>query len=97
MRGNYFRTADGREVGEDEALRNGVVRDGYVLRAPFTLMDGVPSDLAATARLADARAAYDRRVTGAWRDGHPVPQPTRDGQNCYDAYDSRVGTAWRAA
>lgn len=88
----FVRAADGRVVTEEEALRNGTLRDGYTLRSgSITLMDGA---------LRDSRAVYQQRVSNAWRgttptsDATPTATPTG---NFYDAYDVRLSDAWRAA
>jgi hypothetical protein len=48
------------------------------------------------AALASARAEYEARLTGAWRDGRTNPLPLADdSKDPYAAYEQRVTNAWR--
>lgn len=92
----YF-ALDGRTATEDEALLNGMLRDGFGCRQRLMMRDnGIPTLIAD-----NGQAAYEDRISDAWMGAAaPTTPPVverimGDSLTGQSAYESRIANAWR--
>jgi hypothetical protein len=101
----YIHCRSGREVDEDEATDRGILRDGYGLRVPVTLMDAnsMERQMADHFRPAwdsvrrEAVTALDGSTAGLHRPGFRVSDAyhAEARRRMYDEYDEYISNAWR--
>jgi len=84
----YYRIADGASVPEEEAVLEGLLRDGYGVRlSPFLRdslgQEGVPAGYVLDGQMliSDSQAEWEERISCAWRGADAQPQPPRIRQN----------------
>jgi hypothetical protein len=82
----------GHEVDEDEALENGVLRDGFSVSTGIFMMDSTQRAIA-QARLTDGHGNAPGHRPGFAMDANEA-NDARD--KAYRLYDEQVSNAWRA-
>jgi hypothetical protein len=96
-RTRFYRNADGVELSEDEALSNGVLRDGVVLSVPTTIRDSITRQRAAAKRAVRVTDAFGgeagRRPGFAFAVKDQAASDAK--REAYQNYETRVTNQWR--